>query len=179
MPDHPTPPTAADVERLRRTVEVQQRQFQTLARNVTHGWIVVTVATLFGGLLLPFMVPRNGEGRSANLWQMLSSDAPDIVQDAGGFWFIPLGATLLIIAVAVSFGSGASDGWWLGLRRVLTVAYFVGCLLGFLVLGSYDEAPRPVGTPTALVVLTIGAAIALTLSFATTVKDLETFPDRG
>ncbi|RIJ70851.1 hypothetical protein D1871_16760 [Nakamurella silvestris] len=177
MPDHHPTPTADDFERLRRMVEVHQRRFQTLARNVTHGWIVVTVATLLGGLLLPFMVPRNGEGRSANLWQMLSTDAPEVVQDAGGFWFIPLGATVLMIAVAMSFGSGATDGWWLGLRRVLTVAYFVGCLLGFAVLASYDEAPRPVSTPPALVVLTIGAAIAVALSFATTLKDLQAVPN--
>lgn len=167
------PATQEDLTRLRRLLETQQRKVDRLIATVIRGLVLVTVSTLVAGLMLPFFVPRKGEGRSATLWQALSDkDAPEVVDDTGGFWLIPILATLLVIGVALSFLAGAARGWLLGLRRFLAVGYLIGCLLGFLVLANADVSTRPAGAPPGLVTLTIGAVLAVLLSYTSVLGDL-------
>ncbi|WP_029135508.1 hypothetical protein [Nakamurella lactea] len=174
----PAATPADQTERLRSLLAAQQRRFDALVSTVVHGLVLVTLVTLVAGLVLPFFVPRNGDGRSATLWQSLTEDAaPSIVPDAGGGWFVPIAATLLIIATTGSLWYGAKPGWALTVRRALAIAYLVGCVLGFLVMAAYDESPRPAGAPAGLVVLTAGAVLAVFTSYVRVLGDVPKYAD--
>lgn len=166
------PATRDELDRIRRDLADQQGRSERLATALVRSLAITTIAVLVAGLILPFFVPRSGDGRSATLWQAVGENPPGVVPDGdGGFWFIPIAATLLIIGVAISFYSGARPSWRLTLRRVLTVAYLTGCLIGFMVMAGYDEGTRPAGNPIGLVVPAVGAALAVTLSYLRVLGD--------
>lgn len=152
---------------LRRLGEVNDR-VSTLQILSLRAACIVTSAVLLLGLLLPFLVPRSGDQRSLTSMQAVGIDANsslDVIEDwgAGAIWLIPIFATLLVIGVTLSLTSGARPGWTLGIRRFLTGAYLFGCLLGFVTL-SVGE--RTANAPLGLVVLTLGAVLAVGVSAA-------------
>lgn len=129
---------------------------------------IVTSAVLLLGLVLPFLVQRSGDQRSLTLMQAVGIDEDsslEVIEDmgAGGAWLIPIFATLLVVGVTLSLISGARRGVWLGIRRFLTGAYLVGCLLGFATLASGNDTA---GGPPGLVMLTLGAVLAVGVSAA-------------
>lgn len=173
MTDH-TPgeaPAAITIEQfqlLRRRIGVVDDRVSTLSILALRAASIVTSAVLLLGLPLPFLIPRSGDQRSLTLVQAVEVDKDsslDAIEDmgAGAGWLIPIFATLLVIGVRLSLMSGAQRGWALGIRRMLTGAYLVGCLLGFATLANGQHTA---GAPVGLVMLTLGAVLAVGVSAA-------------
>lgn len=164
-------PPAITVEQYRqlrrRLAEVDDRA-ASLQAIALRAAAIVTTAVLLLGLVLPFLVPRSGEERSLTLMQAVGIDEDSslgAIEDmgAGAAWLIPIFASLLVVGVTLSLISGARPGVWLGVRRFLTGAYLLGCLLGFATLAQGEDTA---GAPPGLVVLTLGAVLAVGVSSA-------------
>lgn len=166
--DQPPAVTTEQYQLLRRRLGEVDDRVSTLQTLSLRAASIITSAVLLLGLLLPFLVPRSAEQRSLTLMQAVDSDEDsslEVIQDmgAGAVWLIPIFATLLVVGVTLSLMSAARPGWALGLRRFLTGAYLVGCLLGFVTLANGDHTA---GAPPGLVMLTLGAVLAVGFSAA-------------
>lgn len=163
---------AEDAKALRRQVHSLEARVHQAESAVRALAIVPTVLLLAVGQFMPFFVASNEFKESATLWTALGKDAPSVVADPGGGWFVPIAATW-VVGAAMLVLLNVRDYRRKGavvlrmVARTLSTCYLIGCLLGLMVLGAEVEGgPDTAAASPGMVMLTLGAAMAVFVSYS-------------